>query len=72
MVYTVITMASTKKAFRCRAMQFANEAVCVRDEGFIVIPETYAGEKCTVREIDCRANGDRVCRFCGTVSEAVT
>ena len=48
----------------CSGLPVTNESVCVYDEGFISgIFETYTGEKYDVREIDCWATGDRVCRF---------
>ncbi len=51
----------------CSGIPVTNETVCYYDEGFIEgILEAYTGEKYTVREIDCWANGDRVCRFRGT------
>ena len=50
----------------CSGLPITNENVCVYDEGFISgILETYTGCKYYVREIDCWANGDRVCRFKG-------
>jgi predicted hydrocarbon binding protein len=52
----------------CSGLPLTNETVCNYDEGFIAgILETYTGKKYTVREIDCWANGDRTCRFKGTV-----
>ncbi|MDR1184579.1 MAG: 4-vinyl reductase, partial [Coriobacteriales bacterium] len=51
----------------CSGLPMTNETVCFYDEGFIAgILETYTGKKYDVREIDCWANGDRVCRFQGT------
>ncbi|MEA4934625.1 MAG: 4-vinyl reductase, partial [Lawsonibacter sp.] len=36
------------------------------DEGFLSgVLESYSGKKYEVREIDCWANGSRVCRFHG-------
>ncbi|MDR0838041.1 MAG: 4-vinyl reductase [Oscillospiraceae bacterium] len=50
----------------CSGLPVTNETVCTYDEGFIAgILEAYTGKKYTVREIDCWANGDRVCRFNG-------
>jgi predicted hydrocarbon binding protein len=52
----------------CSGLPMTNETVCFYDEGFIGgILETYTGKKYDVREVDCWANGDRVCRFQGTV-----
>jgi len=50
----------------CSGLPITNENVCNYDEGFIAgILETYTGKKYDVREIDCWASGDRVCRFKG-------
>lgn len=62
---TVLTVAED---LDCSGIPITNETVCYYDEGFIAgILETYTGKKYKVREIDCWANGDRVCRFRGTV-----
>ena len=54
----------------CSGLPITNENVCIYDEGFIAgILEAYTGKKYDVREVDCWASGDRVCRFCGTVLE---
>jgi len=48
----------------CSGLPITNESVCVYDEGFISgILEAYTGKKYNVRETDCWATGDRVCRF---------
>jgi len=48
----------------CSGLPITNENVCIYDEGFIAgILETYTGTKYEVREVDCWASGDRVCRF---------
>ena len=53
----------------CSGLPITDETVCVYDEGFIAgILEAYTGKKYNVREVDCWASGDRVCRFSGTVS----
>ncbi|MEG0016657.1 MAG: 4-vinyl reductase, partial [Gordonibacter sp.] len=45
-----------------------NEVVCTYDEGFLAgILNVYSGKTYRVREIDCWANGARVCRFNGIV-----
>ncbi|MDR0843119.1 MAG: 4-vinyl reductase [Acidobacteriota bacterium] len=52
----------------CSGLPVTNENVCNYDEGFIAgILEAYTGKKYRVREVDCWANGDRVCRFNGTI-----
>ena len=52
----------------CSGLPVTNENVCNYDEGFIAgILETYTGKKYDVREVDCWASGDRVCRFNGLV-----
>jgi predicted hydrocarbon binding protein len=56
----------------CSGLPVTNETVCNYDEGFIAgILEVYTGTKYEVREVDCWANGDRVCRFNGTAQKAV-
>ena len=53
----------------CSGLPITNENVCIYDEGFIAgILEAYTGKKYDVREVDCWASGDRVCRFNGTVA----
>jgi len=50
----------------CSGLSVTNENVCVYDEGFISgVLESYTGRKYKVKEIDCWASGDRVCRFKG-------
>ena len=52
----------------CSGLPITDETVCDYDEGFIAgILDAYTGKQYRVREIDCWANGDRVCRFKGTV-----
>jgi hypothetical protein len=51
----------------CSGLPITHENVCSYDEGFIAgILEAYTGKKYEVREVDCWANGNRVCRFKGT------
>jgi len=51
----------------CSGLPITNESVCVYDEGFISgILEAYTGKVYEVRETDCWATGDRVCRFKAT------
>ena len=53
----------------CSGLPITNENVCSYDEGFIAgILEAYTGKKYQVREVDCWANGDRVCRFNWTLA----
>ena len=53
----------------CSGLPITNENVCVYDEGFIAgILEAYTGKKYDVREVDCWAGGDRICRFRGAVA----
>jgi predicted hydrocarbon binding protein len=53
----------------CSGLPVTNENVCNYDEGFIAgILDAYTGKKYVVREVDCWANGDRVCRFQGHVA----
>ena len=48
----------------CSGLPITGETVCDYDEGFIAgILGAYTGKTFTVREIDCWASGDRVCRF---------
>lgn len=52
----------------CSGLPVTNETVCNYDEGFIAgILEVYTGKQYDVEEIDCWANGNRVCRFEGKV-----
>ncbi len=52
----------------CSGLPATGEMVCQYDEGFISgLLYAYTGKKYTVREVDCWANGDRVCRFKGSV-----
>jgi predicted hydrocarbon binding protein len=54
----------------CSGLPITNETVCNYDEGFIAgILEAYTGTKYDVREVDCWANGDRVCRFNGVAQK---
>lgn len=56
----------------CSGLPPTNEVVCNYDEGFLAgILEVYTKKPYLVREIDCWASGDRVCRFrcCAADSE---
>lgn len=48
----------------CSGLPVTDEQVCVYDEGLIAgILEYYTDIPFTVREVDCWASGERVCRF---------
>lgn len=48
----------------------SNETVCTYEEGFLMgILKAYTGNEYDVREIDCWAMGDRVCRFMGVLKK---
>jgi len=48
----------------CSGLPPTNEVVCNYDEGFLSgVLEAYTTKPYKVREIDCWASGDRVCRF---------
>ncbi|MDR1798225.1 MAG: 4-vinyl reductase [Clostridiales Family XIII bacterium] len=48
----------------CSGLPVTNETVCHYDEGFIAgILHAYTGKPYSVKEVDCWASGDRVCRF---------
>jgi predicted hydrocarbon binding protein len=52
----------------CSGLPITNETVCNYDEGFIAgILHEYTGKDYVVKEVDCWATGDRVCRFNATV-----
>ena len=54
----------------CSGLPITNETVCTYDEGFISgILEAYTGKKYDVKEVDCWASGDRVCRFRADVTD---
>lgn len=54
----------------CSGLPVTDETVCDYDEGFIAgILELYTGKAYSVKEVDCWASGDRVCRFKGCVKE---
>lgn len=55
----------------CSGLPPTNEVVCNYDEGFLSgVLETYLKHPVTVREVDCWASGERVCRFKGTKTDA--
>jgi len=48
----------------CSGLPPTDEVVCNYDEGFLSgVLEAYTSKPYVVREIDCWASGDRVCRF---------
>ena len=52
----------------CSGLEITEETVCDYDEGFIAgLLKAYTGKSYTVKEIDCWASGDRVCRFRCTI-----
>ena len=52
----------------CSGLPEGMGEICVYDEGFLQgILESFCGKSLTVREVDCWASGDRVCRFRGRV-----
>jgi len=54
----------------CSGLPITNENVCIYDEGFIAgILNAYSGKTYNVKEVDCWACGDRVCRFQAQVTE---
>jgi len=54
----------------CSGLPISDETVCTYDEGVIAgILQLYTGRTYLVREIDCWANGNRICRFKGSVIE---
>lgn len=55
----------------CSGLAFNDETVCEYDEGFISgILNAYTGKQFVVKEIDCWASGDRVCRFTAAVNHS--
>ena len=57
----IITMADD---LDCSGLPPTNEMICDFDEGFLEgILLQYTGDEYEVREINCWANGDRICRF---------
>lgn len=54
----------------CSGLPITNETVCTYDEGFISgILEAYTGKTYDVKEVDCWASGNRVCRFRADVAK---
>ena len=54
----------------CSGLPFSDEVTCQYDEGFIAgILEAYTGKSFLVKEVDCWASGDRLCRFAINLQE---
>lgn len=52
----------------CSGLPITGETVCCYDEGFLAgVLEAYTGSQYDVREVECWARGDRMCRFIGVV-----
>ena len=48
----------------CSGLPLSEETICDYDEGFIAgVLKAYTGKDFFVKEVDCWATGDRVCRF---------
>jgi len=63
-------MLTVSEDLDCSGLPITGETVCDYDEGFIAgILELYTMKPYTVREIDCWANGNRVCRFKCTIDK---
>jgi predicted hydrocarbon binding protein len=55
----------------CSGLPPTDEVICQYDEGFIAgIMEAYTGKPFLVKEIDCWASGERLCRFDARLREA--
>ncbi len=55
----------------CSGLPISEETVCDYDEGFIAgILNAYTGKEFHVKEVDCWATGDRVCRFSVRILQA--
>ena len=64
-------MLTVEQDLDCSGLPITDENVCTYDEGFIAgVLEAFAGRPYDVREVDCWASGDRVCRFSGRLSDA--
>jgi len=57
-------MLTVAEDLDCSGLPITEESVCDYDEGFIAgILGLYTSKIYTVKEVDCWATGDRVCRF---------
>jgi predicted hydrocarbon binding protein len=57
----------------CSGLPVSGDTVCQYDEGFIAgILHAYSGKEFHVKEVDCWATGDTVCRFAVNVREPQT
>jgi len=60
---------TVEQDLNCSGLPVTNENVCIYDEGFITgILNAYTGKLYNVREVDCWASGEQVCRFCADVA----
>lgn len=56
-----------KEDLDCSGLPISGDTVCNYDEGFLQgVLKAYTNEEYEVKEIDCWANGGRVCRFQAT------
>jgi len=61
---TLSLVVAVHEDLDCSGLPNSDEEVCTYDEGFLAgIFEAYTGAKVRVKEVDCWANGGRVCRF---------
>ena len=57
-------MLTVSEDLDCSGLPELSYEVCKYDEGFIAaLLESFSGTKFHVKEVDCWATGDRVCRF---------
>ncbi len=55
----------------CSGLPVTDETVCDYDEGFLSgVLGCYTGREFKVREVDCWASGERICRFSAKASQA--
>ena len=57
-------VVTVEQDLNCSGLPVSNENICIYDEGFIAgILNAYTGKSYDVREVDCWASGERLCRF---------
>jgi len=57
-------VVSIAEDLACSGLPITGDTVCNYDEGFLAgVFKVYTGKDLKVREVDCWANGARVCRF---------